>query len=503
MAPFSHAQTLWGKLMSSSVPLCRRRFMVGATTLGALGFGGLRQSSAQSSDVPSARPLPPREHFVIRGAYVLTMDAALGEFAQGDVHIRNGEIVAVGPALTTPGAAVVDGANAIVLPGLVETHWHLWTTLLRGMVGHSSDQFYFPMSGALGRVFRPADVYQGVRLSSVEALYGGVTTVTDWSHNNQTREHSEANIKAIADSGIRARYLYGPWQGQPNTQSSNMVELERFHNEWLRYSNEGLITLGMSWRGIGNFRGLGGGSEAVQANLAELQVAKRLKLPVSVHSASSLARAGEIAALGEANALGKDMLLAHGAGARPDEIKLMAETHTPIATTPSGEASMGYPLQQIENFLAAGVNVGLGFDSIALSGNADMFRTMKTVQDSEKIRNQAQFKISSRRVLELATIGGARCLGLDDKIGSLTPGKRADVIMVSLVAPNMSIGPDPANLLVNSAAPSNVDLVVVDGRILKRNGQLTNMDVKQVLLEAAGALKAVRERANWQPNWRG
>ena len=156
-----------------------------------------------------------------------------------------------------------------------------------------------------------------------------------------------------------------------------------------------LITLGMSWRGIGNFRGLGAGTGPVQANMAELKVAQRLKLPISVHAASSLARGGEIATLGEAGALGKDTLFAHGAGARPDEIKLMAQTKTPIATTPTGEASMGYPLQQIENFLAEGVTVGLGFDSIALSGNADMFRTMKMVQDSEKIRNAVSSK--SRR----------------------------------------------------------------------------------------------------------
>ena len=103
---------------------------------------------------------------------------------------------------------------------------------------------------------------------------------------------------------------------------------------------------------------------------------------------------------------------------------------------------MGYPLQQIENFLSAGVKVGLGFDSIALLGNADMFRTMKMVQDT-KIRNDTQFKISWRRVLELATIGGARCLNLDDTIGSLTPGKRGDVIMVSLLAPTLGVGPDP------------------------------------------------------------
>ena len=101
-------------------------------------------------------------------------------------------------------------------------------------------------------------------MSTIEALYGGVTTVTDWSHNNQTRDHTEANIKAISDAGIRARYLYGPYQGQPNDQSSDMAELERFHSEWSRYASEGLITLGMSWRGIGNFRGMGTGAAVIR-----------------------------------------------------------------------------------------------------------------------------------------------------------------------------------------------------------------------------------------------
>ena len=410
--------------------------------------------------------MPNRENFVIRGAYVITMDAKLGEFSQADVHVQDGEIKGVGTNLQAPGALVIDGKNSVVMPGLVETHWHLWTSLLRGMVGHSADQYYFPMSGALGKLFRPNDVYQGVRLATIEAIYGGITTVTDWSHNNQTRDHSEANIRAISDSALRGRFYYGPWQGQSNEQPSNMVELERFKHEWANYSNQGLLSLGLSWRGLGNFRGLGAGSSVIQANLSEFKVARALNLPISVHTASSHARAGEIAALAEVGALGSDVLLAHGAGARADEIKLMAQSRTPIATTPSGEASMGYPLQQIENFLSGGVNVDLGFDSLALSGNADMFRTMKTVQDSEKIRNQSQFKMSSRRVIELATIGGARCLGMDEKIGSITPGKQGDIIMISLLAPNMAIGPDVANLIVNSAAPSNVEFVSVDGRIL-------------------------------------
>ena len=115
------------------------------------------------------------------------------------------------------------------------------------------------------------------------------------------------------------------------------------------------------------------------------------------------------------------MLLAHGAGARPDEIKLMAETGTPTSTTPSGEASMGYPLQQIESFLPAGVTVGLGFDSIALSGQADMFRTMKMVPDSEKIRNQAQFKTSSHRVWNLPRSGARVVLDLTTRSARSRP----------------------------------------------------------------------------------
>ena len=127
-----------------------------------------------------------------------------------------------------------------------------------------------------------------------------------------------------------------------------------------------------------------------------------------------------------------------------------------------------------------------------------MFRTMKMVQDTEKIRNAAQFKMSSRRVIELATIGGARCLGLDDQIGSLTPGKRADLIMVSLLCAEHVGRTGSREPHRELGSPANVELVAVDGRILKRDGRLTHIDVKRSLQEAAASLKAVRERANWR-----
>ena len=123
-----------------SFNLGRRSFLTGAASFGMLGLNGLTGARAQTG-IPTGAPLPARTNFVIRGAYVLTMDTALGEFPQGDVHVRDGRIAAVGRNIDAPGATVVDGADFVVLPGLVETHWHLWTTLLRGMVGDRPDQF--------------------------------------------------------------------------------------------------------------------------------------------------------------------------------------------------------------------------------------------------------------------------------------------------------------------------------------------------------------------------
>ena len=145
----------------------------------------------------------------------------------------------------------------------------------------------------------------------------------------------------------------------------------------------------------------------------------------------------------------------------------------------------------------AGVAVGLGTDGAASNDDVNMWEEMDTAAKLHKLIAKDPTVLNAHEAVEMATIGGARCLGLDDHIGSLTPGKRADLIMVSLLAPNMSVGPDPANLLVNSAAPANVERVVVDGRILKRDGKLTHVDVKRSLHEAAASLKAVRERANW------
>ena len=132
-----------------------------------------------------------------------------------------------------------------------------------------------------------------------------------------------------------------------------------------------------------------------------------------------------------------------------------------------------------------------------LSGNADMFGIMKAVQNIENGIAETEFALSARRVLQLATSEGARSMGLADKIGSLKAGKRADLIMVSTHGINLGVFGDPAHMLVTATEPANVDTVVVDGRILKRNGKVTALNVQQIVQDAAAASVALRKRANW------
>jgi cytosine/adenosine deaminase-related metal-dependent hydrolase len=158
---------------------------------------------------------------------------------------------------------------------------------------------------------------------------------------------------------------------------------------------------------------------------------------------------------------------------------------------------IGFGFPMTGEYLDAGVPIGLSVDTPTLSGNADMFAIMKAILNVENGRALNEFKLTARRVLELATIEGARSVGMDDRIGSLTPGKRADLIMVDTRQLNLAVITDPAHMLVEAAQPANVDTVVVDGRILKRSGRLTAIDVDAVIDETRTAASAVRRRAGW------
>jgi 5-methylthioadenosine/S-adenosylhomocysteine deaminase len=467
----------------------RREFLGDVAALGAMGLSGCAGLAGAGGE---AGKLPSRDAVVIRNAYVMTMDTA-GDLPGADVHVRNGTIVAVGRSIAAPGAEAIDGRGMIVLPGMIETHWHMWNTLLRSMSGDKREHGYFPTALNLGKAYLPSDMYQGTRLAAAEAIHSGITFVHDWCHNIRSPDFADASLRALREAGIRGRFSYGAAQGQPGDTPIDLADLERRQKNWSSYSNEGLLSLGLAWRGVSTGAT---GAVAATAYRQDFDAARQLGIPVSVH-ANNRKGSDAIALLARERFLGKDVQVIHATWVSAEEIRALAENGCSVSLSPYTELRIGFGFPPTGEFLAAGIPVGLSVDTTALSGNADMFAIMKAIQNIENGRTNNEFKLPARRALELATIEGARSMGLEDRVGSLRAGKRADLIMVDTRAVNLGVFSEPAHMLVEAAQPSNVDTVMVDGRILKRRGKLTTIDTAQLASEASVALAAVRKRAGW------
>jgi 5-methylthioadenosine/S-adenosylhomocysteine deaminase len=460
----------------------RRKVLGGVLAAGALTGLPFRPSSAQQP----ADTMTERSEFLIRNAYVLTMDSALGDIAGGDVHVRGGSIAAVGRGLSAPGAQIMDGTGMLVLPGFVETHWHIWTNLLRSLAGDRQEHGYFPTSRTVGTFYSAEDMYAAGRLAAAEAIHSGITFVHDWCHNVRSPEYAEAALRALRETGIRARFSYGSPTGASNDASIDLRDLTRLAERWGDHSNGGLLTLGLAWRGA-----------ASAATLRDHEVAKGLGLPISVHANNYQSSAGGIQQLADRALLSPGMQVIHAVWCTPAEIRALADNRVNVSVSPYSELRIGFGFPVVNDLVAAGVTVGLSVDTTTLSGNADMFAIMKAIQNIENGRAQNEFALTARRVLELATIDGARSMGIDGSVGSLTPGKRADLVMVDTRAVNLAVLTEPAHLLVEAAQPANVDTVMIDGRVLKRGGRLTSIDVGAVVEQAARASAEVRRRSGW------
>jgi 5-methylthioadenosine/S-adenosylhomocysteine deaminase len=478
--------------MDGQRQISRRGLLGTAAALGAASVVGRTPAARADAGPVLSRPLaqlPPRGELVIRNAYVLTMDPALGDLARGDVHVRGGDIVAVGTDLAAPAAEVLDGRDMIVLPGLIDAHFHLWNSTLRNLVQEGPELGYFPLVLGLGRQYTPEDMYRGVRLGVAELLYGGVTTVHDWAHNIRGPAHADADLRALMDSGIRARFSYGtPQGGPPPDESMDLADLARMHREWGSRAGDGLLMLGMAARSLSvSARG----AVTVEALQRDWAAARELGLPITIHTGS----ADSVTLLDQAGLLGPDVQLINASRYDDAARSRVADSGTHVNLSPLAELRTSFASSRLPELLAQGILVSLSVDTPAVSGNSDMFAHMHVLLDLQFTLAGDPLSVSARQILELATINGARDLGIADRVGSLTPGKRADLILVRTTDLNMAPLGDAVTAIVRSAQPYNVDTVIVDGRILKRGGQLTALDAEQVVREAAESLAALRARA--------
>lgn len=433
-----------------------------------------------------------RYEYLIRGGYVLTLDAR-GDLPTGDVHIRDGAVVAVEPEIMAPDAEVIDAAGQIVMPGFVDTHWHLWNCSLRGLVVDGDpDRQYFPVTVALGPHFSPDDTYIATCLGATESIGAGITTVHDWSHNVRGPEYAEASLRALAECGLRGRFSYGWAQQAAMDRPMDVAGLAAVQGAALDSEWE-LLHLGMASRNVVPGQSIRG---AVPIEIAhdDWSAARSLGLPITLHASP----AGLVTLLEEQRLLGPDVLLVHPMLTSARENAIAADRGAAWSIAPIGEAARG-PEQQIRlpELEKAGVRVGLSIDTTC-TDSADMFAAMRILQKVSSNRLGSLADVTCRRLLQLATLEGARVLGVDHLVGSLAPGKRADIILVDRRAPNMApCGDDVATQLVNFAQPANVRTVLVDGRVLLRDGRHTLLDVEAVVAAASDSAAAIRARAKW------
>jgi cytosine/adenosine deaminase-related metal-dependent hydrolase len=472
--------------------MSRRGFLGTTAALGTFGMiGALGCAPAAQTGMArdqTAAGLPPRRDFVIRNAYVMSIDPQIGDLPRGDILVRNGTITVVGTDLPAPGAEVIDGRNMIALPGFVETHFHLWNCFLRGVVG-DGEMDYFPVMTRVGPHITPEIAYHSVRLGIAEALDSGITTIHDWSHNLSTPAHADAEVRALRETGVRARFSYGYSRElqAKRDQLTDFTDIARVKKE---LTGERLITMGFAARGPG--------STTPEVYRREIELARERELPITIHANRSIAEVKKFSRIGmlqKDRLLGPDMLLIHTYNATEQEREMMAETGTMVSVAPFTASRLASGLPYLGDLIRRGVQCSLSVDTTTVGGNTDMFGIMRLALQLNHLRSMNVLEVQPRRIVELATLDGAKSLGIADRTGSIKPGKRADLILIRRDDLNTAPFYDPALLVVQSAQPYNVDTVVVDGRILKRNRQLTALDASRVIRGATEAQQTVLARA--------
>jgi 5-methylthioadenosine/S-adenosylhomocysteine deaminase len=446
---------------------------------------------------------------LLRGGDVLTMDPGLGDVFGGDVLIEDDRIAAVGQSLDVGDAETIECDGCIVIPGFIDSHRHTWETVIRGIAPDVSLGGYFDVVlDQLAPAYRPEDVYAGNYLGSLEAIDAGVTTLLDWSHINNTPEHSDEAIRGLRDARLRAVYCYG----NPNTSLADWwytstlespEDIRRVRDQYFP-SDTGLLTLAMGTRGPGFCT-----DEVVRH---DWELARDVGAPISVHVGMGpyAGRFAMVENLERLDLLYPGTTYIHCNYLSDDEFRLIAESGGKVSISPSVEMIMGHGTPPTARALAHGLRPSLSID-VVTTVSGDMFTQMRFLFASDRLlSHEAAFAansetepelLTSRQVLEFATIEGARVCGLEDRTGSLTPGKQADVVLIRGDDTNTYPVIDPVSTIVLQADTRNVDTVLVAGEPLKRGGQLVGADLRRARDEARSSLDHLLRHTEVQPHW--
>ena len=435
-----------------------------------------------------------RGNYLFKNGAVITVDRKIGTLPKADVHVKDGVIVAVGENLAAPGAEVIDASNAIVMPGMIDSHYHMWSTLGRNYLTDGGYE-YFQAKWATAELYTAEDFYNSVSLGLADLANMGVTTVHNWAHNNRSPEHLDAELRAHKESRLRARYSMGHIDRLPADVVNTYDDLDRVQKEWFADTSrlDGLVHLGANLRAM------------VQSEPKvfhkEMEFMLKRGLPVSIHASQGRPNSDDAVDYEKRGYLGPKFLFCHYLAARDEDRAAMARTNTPLSFSIHSELRLGEhgdPRIALLKARHAGVTVSLSSDasSIAPPNMLEAMRFAWNVCVPWKFTETETLPmLGFVETIEMGTLNGAKALGLGDITGSLTPGKRADLIVIRTTDLNIAPLANIETTVVQSAQPSNIDAVMVDGRFVKRHGKLIGFDVPGIVERAQKSSLRIRSSA--------
>lgn len=439
---------------------------------------------------------------LIKSAAVITMDDAIGDLGAGDVLVEGSRIVDVRPSIDLgSGAAetdIVDGTGRIVIPGLINAHMHTWQTGLRGYAANWTLLEYFRrMHAGLATVFRPEDIYIATLVGALNQINCGTTTLVDWCHNNPTPDHTDAAVRGLIESGIRAAFFHGSPKPEPKPGEPHFSEIPHPRREVERLlagplaDRDGLVTLGLAI--------LGPHYSTLGVAMHDFRLARELKLIASMHQGGGPAKTpGGWEKLIEAGLVGAGVNIVHGNDLPDELLDRMVDLGVSFSVTPENEMIQGHGFPITGRLLKRGVRPTIGIDlESVLAG--DLFSAARVALSMQRALDNAQTRkasgtipatttIAAREALRWITTEGARMLGREDQIGSLTPGKVADLVIINATDLNLFPIHDPVATVVMQTSLANVEAVMIGGAWKKRNGRLLieALETKKQLLAQSG-----------------
>jgi cytosine/adenosine deaminase-related metal-dependent hydrolase len=444
--------------------------------------------------MPQTEPPVAGRPVVLRGGTVLTMDDDSTVLPDADVLVVDDRIAAVGPRLDVPeGAQEVDARGGIVMPGMIDTHRHMWQTAMRGYgADWSLTQYFVWYYLEHGRKFRPQDIAAGNRLAAIESLDAGVTTTLDWSHGLSSVDHAEAALEALRSVPGRFVLGYGNIQAGPWEWTADPAV--RSFLERLRDARDDMMGVQIAFDVTG---------DPAFPEKAAFEVARDLGVPVTTHAGVWAATNDTgIQQMYDNGFMTPETTYVHAATLTRDSYQRIAATGGSISVATESECSAGQGHAPTEQVLQYGIPVSLSMDtSVWWSG--DMFSAMRATLNADRMAEHmdahlkgetiTQLRLRAQRVVEWCTRGGAHTLGRDSDLGSLEAGKKADVVLIRNDSSPVSFPLlNPFGHVAFQAQRGDVHTVLVDGRVVKHEGRLVGIDLGAVRQEIEDTIAHLR-----------